>query len=251
MLKSILRQTVGHLTRPTITVSWIREGDDSWMARHLKQGRQRIRADGRAAKIERLSARNDKLGLQKIWHPYLELKAYGDGSDMRMSSEVRCSFRMGNFFSHLIRLRKPDLVVEFGAAFGVSGMYWLSGLEDNCKGRLLSFEPNETWARTAEKNLAALGSRFTLIKGPFEDNIDAQLKENEKIDIAMIDAIHTDAFVLPQFELVVERLAPGGLVFLDDIHFKSMNRCFDKIAIDVRVKSSAILCDRIGMVELK
>lgn len=251
MLKGILKQTVGHLGRPTITVNWIREGNDSWMAGHLRQGRQRIRADRRAARIERLSVRNNKLGPQKIWHSYLQLKDYYDGSDTRMPSDVRCSFRMGNFFSHLVRLRKPDLVVEFGAAFGVSGMYWLSALEDNHKGRLLSFEPNEIWAKTAEKNLAAIGSHFTLIKGPFEDNIDTELKEGEKIEIALIDAIHTDAFVLPQFELVAERLAAGGLVLLDDIHLKSMNRCFDKIALDPRVKSSAVLCEHVGMVELK
>jgi predicted O-methyltransferase YrrM len=254
MLKSILKQTVGHLCRPTISVSWIRQDNDSWMARYLKDGRQRIRADRRAAKIERLSARDEKLGSQKVLDAYLKLKNYS-GADTRTPSQVRCSFRMGNFFSHIVRLRRPEVIVEFGAAFGVSGMYWLSGLEANGKGKLLSFEPNEVWAAIAEKNLAAIGTRFKMIKGTFEENIDAELKERErereKIDIALIDAIHTDAFVLPQFELVAERLAPGGLVLVDDIHFKGMNQCFDKIATDPRIKSSAVLCDHVGMVEFK
>jgi predicted O-methyltransferase YrrM len=251
MLKSILKQTVAHLWRPTITVNWIRQGSDSWMARYLRQGSQRIRADRRAAKIERLSARNEKLGSQKVLDAYLELENHHGRPDTRTPSEVRCSFRMGNFFSHVVRLRRPELIVEFGAAFGVSGMYWLSGLETNGKGKLLSFEPNEIWAATAEMNLAVIGSRFKMIKGTFEDHIDAELKDGEKIGIALIDAIHTDAFVLPQFELIAERLAPGGLVLVDDIHFKGMNQCFDKIATDPRVKSSAVLCDHVGMVEFK
>ena len=251
MLKNILKQSVAHLCRPAITVNWIRQDNDSWMARHLKQGSQRIRADRRAAKIERLSARNDKLGSQKVLETYLQLKDCYDGPDTRTRSEVRCSFRMGNFFSHLVRLRKLEIVVEFGAALGVSGMFWLSALETNGRGRLLSFELNEIWAEIAEKNLAAIGTRFKMVKGAFEDNIDAELSEGERIEIALIDAIHTDEFVLPQFALVAERLAPGGLVLLDDIYFRGMNNCFDKIAIDRRIKSSAILCDHFGMVEFE
>lgn len=220
------------------------------MVHHLTSRILLIRKDRRTTQIERISAQNDDLGPQKIWQPYLQLKDYHGQSPRRMPSQVRSSPKMGSFFSHLVRLRKPDVVVEFGAAFGVSGMYWLSALEDNHRGRLISFEPNEGWAAVAEKNLAAIGNRFTLVRGTFEENIHATLQEGEKIDIALIDAIHTDAFVLSQFETVVGRLAHGGLVLLDDIHFKEMNGCFERIAIDPRVRSSAILCDHVGLVEV-
>ncbi len=221
------------------------------MSCRLKAGTVRIAEDRRVVQIERLSAQNDRRGPQEIWPPYLQLKDYYDQSDKRTSRQVRCSRHMGNFFSHLVRIRRPDIVVEFGGAFGVSGMYWLSALEDNNRGRLLSFEPNEGWAEIAEKNLAAIGSRFILTRGTFEENIDTVLQEGERIDIALIDAIHTDQFVLPQFEVVVKRLVSGGLVLVDDIHFKGMNGCFEKIALDPRVRSSAVLCDHVGVVELR
>jgi predicted O-methyltransferase YrrM len=250
MLGQFVKQTVGRLRRSGITVDWIREGRDSWMIRHLKAGTMRIREDHRVVQIEQLSVRNDRLGPQEVWPPYLQLKDYYDQSDRRTPRQVRCSRQMGNFFSYLVHVRRPDIVVEFGGAFGVSGMYWLSALEDNSRGRLLSFEPNEGWAGIAEKNLAAIGSRFTLVRGTFEENIDIVLNEGERIDIALIDAIHTDEFVLPQFEMVAKRLVSDGLILIDDVHFRGMNGCFEKIALDPRIRSSAVLCDHVGMVEL-
>lgn len=250
MLEQLVRQTVGRLCPSHVTVRWIREGRDSWIACHLKAGPMPVKEDRRAAQIERLSVQTDRLGPQQVWTRYLQLKDYYDRMVTRAPGQVRCSRRMGNFFAYLVRARKPDIVVEFGAAFGVSGMYWLSALEDNGQGWLLSFEPNEGWAAIAERNLAAIGRRFTLTRGVFEENIDGVLTEGKRIDIALIDAIHTDEFVLPQFEAVVKRLASGGLVLVDDIHFKGMNGCFERIAVDSRVKSSAVLCDHVGIVEL-
>ena len=82
-------------------------------------------------------------------------------------------------------------MVEFGTAFGVSGMYWLSGLESNNFGELLTFDPNEVWAEIARKNLSGISNRFQLVNGTFEDNIDAYLGSDRQIDMAFIDVIHT------------------------------------------------------------
>ena len=101
---------------------------------------------------------------------------------------------MGRFFSWLVTNRRPSVIVEFGTAFGVSGMYWLFGLESNGGGTLLTFEPNDVWARIAEANLVAIGRRFELTVGTFEENIDRNLSPGERIDIAFIDAIHTSEF---------------------------------------------------------
>jgi predicted O-methyltransferase YrrM len=143
------------------------------------------------------------------------------------------------------------VIVEFGTAFGVSGMYWLSGLQMNAFGRLLTFEPNEVWARIAGENLSVVSSRFELTVGTFEENIDRVLRPGESIDLAFIDAIHTSEFVRPQFEAVVARLAAGGLVLLDDIDFsRDMRSCWDGIREDDRVAAS-VEVERVGVVELR
>ena len=136
-------------------------------------------------------------------------------------------------------------------AFGVSGMYWLSGLEGNNFGELLSFDPNEVWAEIAKKNLSGISNRFQLVNGTFEDNIDAYLGSDRQIDMAFIDAIHTSEFVFSQFEIVVARLAPNGIVLLDDIYFsEDMKYAWKTMALSDRVKASAAI-ERVGIVELK
>ena len=47
--------------------------------------------------------------------------------------------------------RRPEIIVEFGSGFGVSGMYFAAGLEDNQSGHLYSFEINDEWADVAER----------------------------------------------------------------------------------------------------
>jgi len=131
-------------------------------------------------------------------------------------------------------------------------VYWLSGLEMNGAGRLLTFEPNEVWAHIAKANLAVIGERFELIVGTFEERIDGVLSPQETIDVAFIDAIHTSAFVNPQFEAVATRLSAGGLVLLDDIDFTSdMRSCWrNRMRDDARLAAS-VEVGRVGVVEFR
>ena len=131
-------------------------------------------------------------------------------------------------------------------------MYWLSGLESTRSGKLLTFEPNREWAAIARENLRAISNSFELTEGTFEDNVQAALGDRRILDIAFIDAIHTSAFVLPQFELVLQRLKPGGLVLFDDIDFSDdMGDCWRQIAQDRRVCASVALADHVGLVEMR
>ncbi|MGH9647079.1 MAG: O-methyltransferase [Bryobacteraceae bacterium] len=156
---------------------------------------------------------------------------------------------MGRVYSWLARTRKPDVIVGFGSAFGVSGMYWLAGLEEAGCGELLSFEVNPEWAAIARVNLASLGARFSLTVGMFKDHI-AEKLNHRKIGIAFIDAIHTSEFVDRQFEIVLSNLAPGGIVILDDIDFSpDMAACWQRLAQDERVASSLSIDGHIGVLE--
>ena len=76
------------------------------------------------------------------------------------------------FFAWLAEQRCPQTVVEFGSAFGFSGMYWVSRLEAAGAGHLYSFEINPIWAEIARSNISHIGTRFTLTMGSFEDHVD-------------------------------------------------------------------------------
>lgn len=190
-----------------------------------------------------LARETERLGAQPLWEGYSKANNYpwpvGKGVS-RTPDQVRITGLLGNLFTWLVTQRNPVVVVEFGTAFGVSGMYWLAGLEANGIGELLTFEPNEAWARIAEKNLSAISNRFELTIGTFEANIENSLRNERRIDLAFIDAIHTSEFLMPQFKLVADRLAPNGIVIFDDIDFsQDMRSCWGRIRLDNRIAASA------------
>lgn len=228
-----------------IPVTWLKQDPSSWLAQNLSQDRITPQINPLTSKIETLASQTNKLGEQPLWEGY-----QSEGAT-RNANQVRTKNIMGNFYAELITQRKPDIVVEFGAAFGVSGMYWLAGLEANRCGKLLSFEPNQIWADIARKNMQAISDRFMLEVGTFEENIDKHLGEGEKIDIAFIDAIHTPEFVVPQLNLVHERTAPGSIIIIDDVNFSpSMEQCWRDIAQESRFTTSAYLGKRVGILEV-
>ena len=228
-----------------LSLDWVKREPSSWLASNLPEKSFKPGRAPHAKRIEARTAATQKLGAKPLW------QGYGQDGAVRTANEVRTSARMGCLFTWLVLSRKPSVVVEFGTAFGTSGMYWLSGLETTGSGKLFTFEPNRGWAAIARENLRAISTRFELVEGTFEDNVHAQLGDGQTIDIAFIDAIHTSAFVLPQFEIVIQRLKPGGLVLFDDIDFSDdMRGCWQRVAQDSRVRSSVGVATHVGIVEM-
>ncbi|MPZ46002.1 MAG: class I SAM-dependent methyltransferase [Betaproteobacteria bacterium] len=247
MLKRLM-DTAAYLLFPRpVHIRWLKRNPSSWLGRHYPGPLIKLDVSPLSEKIEELAVATHELGAQPLWTGYGGKTA----GQSRRSNDVRTSRVMGNFYASLAVRRKPKVVVEFGTAFGISGMYWLAGIEANQEGVLLTFEPNEVWAQIAQGNLSQISSRFTFTQGTFEDNIDACLPRGSSIDIAFIDAIHTREFVVPQLNLVAERSAPGSLILIDDIEYTSdMKRCWEEIAAENRFAAAATLGSRVGILEL-
>jgi predicted O-methyltransferase YrrM len=232
-----------------VPIRWVKKDDRSWLAAHFPGEIVRPARTTRSLEIEKRTRLTNALGPQPLWQGYASDNI---GGSTRTPSKVRTIAAMGDLFTSLVLRLKPDVVVEFGTAFGVSGMYFLTGLEANGGGKLLTFEPNEVWARAAESNLEAIGERFRLTIGTFEENIDRRLEPGEQIDLAFIDAIHTKAFVVPQLELVVARSRPGAIIILDDIDFSAdMRECWAEVSSDARFTAAIELGNRVGVLELR
>ncbi|MFE7063523.1 O-methyltransferase [Sutcliffiella sp. NPDC057660] len=228
-----------------MNLTWIKTDTDSWLYKNLFSKEVFLYNDKNTNAIEKISLSTQKMGKQKLWEGYNQQNA------SRLPNQVRTSKKFGNFYSWVTRQYKPEVIVEFGTAFGVSGMYWLSGIEQNEYGELLTFEPNQKWASIAAKNLSLIGRRFRLINGTFEENIEDVLNPLKRINIAFIDAIHTREFLIPQFELVMKKSKPGSILVFDDINFsEEMRSCWIEIANDKRVQTSVSIDKRIGIVEL-
>jgi len=232
-----------------VPVTWVKRDSRSWLAQQIGQDSIRPDKSAYSAQIEQLAKKTNRLGPQPLWQGYAGRNV---GGPTRLSDEVRTASNMGDAYTWLVQKLQPRIIVEFGTAFGVSGMYFLAGIEYNHKGQLLTFEPNEVWRKLAVSNLSQISDRFLSIEGTFEDNIAKVLPPDQHIDLAFIDAIHTREFVLPQLELVLSRCDDRAIIILDDINFSNdMKACWDIVSHDERFWATAVLDDRVGILELR
>lgn len=188
-----------------------------------------------------LAANHERLGRQPIAAEY-------DLPDAKFSPrDVSSPSFQGDLYAWLVTQRRPETIVEFGAGFGVSGMYFAAGLEENQFGHLYSYEINEDWAQVAERAIGEVSTRFTLTRGAFEDHI---RDIPGRIDLAFVDGIHTYDFVMNQWRILQPLMAPGGLVLFDDISYgQGMREAWLEIAGSPLVAGAAEFRNRLGLLE--
>ncbi|WP_144186529.1 O-methyltransferase [Elioraea rosea] len=253
LLRPIRRELAA---RAPLSVGWVRRDDASWLAAHFQGTTFRPPAPPQSALIERIAAETEALGQQALWEGYAEAYLrdaalpWAGKAMTRSSEQVRSQPRMGRVFAWLAATRRPRVIVEVGTAFGISGMYWVAGLEQAGAGEVVTFDPNETWHAIAKGNIARISPRATAVPRTMEDAISETLG-GRPVDLCFIDAIHTSEFVRAQLDLILPRLAPGALVLLDDITFSDdMAACWRALAEDKRFRASLALDDRVGLLEL-
>lgn len=246
-LKKVLSKALGGRQDRRVQIRWVTRRSSSWLAEHVTSATVSPGQSRFSTEIERLANETNGAGAQPLWEGYADSNV---GGETRKPEAVRTAVLMGEMYSWLVQRWKPEIVVEFGTAFGVSGMYFLAGLEINGRGRLLTFEPNEVWRPMAVRCLSAISGRYTSVSGTFEENVDKILANGERIDLAFIDAIHTSAFVRPQLEIVVARCSDRALIILDDINFSDdMRKCWHEVSRQDRFVSSLELGGRVGVLE--
>jgi predicted O-methyltransferase YrrM len=248
IIDSLAKRLIYRYQSPGVPIRWIRSDRHSWLWRQIGDHFIRPRQTTYGLRIEELAQETNNLGPQPLWGGY---GSNNIGSSTRTPAEVRTPRVMGNLYAQLVERLQPNIVVEVGTAFGVSGMYFLAGIESNKKGRLLTFEPNSAWRSLAIHNLSQISHRFDCIGGTFEESVDEALPKGHGIDLAFIDAIHTRDFVVPQLEIIIARSSNQLIVILDDINFsESMKECWAEISKDDRCLCSAELSERVGILEL-
>lgn len=239
MLRKLLEKFTGAQARN------IHAADGSWL-----KTKPRYRATSNE-QIEARALKTEQRGALPLWEGYSKVEGYPTktGPDAKRTSDnVRTAQNTGEFFTWLVVQRRPNAIVEFGTAFGLSGMYWLAGLEMNQHGHLFTFEPNQIWADIARENLSEIGSRYSLTTGTFENHAD--LIGDHTANLTFIDAIHTGEFVRAQLEIVLQKSAPGALILFDDIDFSDdMQNCWKEISEDRRFAAASEF-NRVGIIEL-
>lgn len=150
--------------------------------------------------------------------PSLTIHSEGEWSGMVGSDQwsafndggIECE--TGEFFYGLIRLVKPDNVLETGSHKGIGGSYMAKALQDNGKGQLTTLEFLPELYAEATKRYQTLGfDNITAIMGDARD-----FKPDIEFDIILLDTEPDLRF--DELVRYYNNLKQGGFVFIHDLH---------------------------------
>lgn len=127
----------------------------------------------------------------------------------------------GRFLAMLSATIRPRLVVEVGTFTGYSALSMAEGLAP--EGRLITLDISEKHAAVARKyfDRSPYASQLEIRLGPAVDSLPAI---PGPIDLAFIDA--DKANYLAYFEAILEKLAPNGVIVVDNVLW--YGRIFDE-----------------------
>lgn len=135
---------------------------------------------------------------------------------------------VGELLYALIRILRPEIVVEIGTAKGYSAIAIAQALEDNNKGKLYTIDPVEQELVKIAIKKSGLGHRINYIID-YSTNAIPRLKL-PKIDFIFIDGDHSYENVSADFDLVKDSIPKGGLIaFHDTILFDGPRRVIEEI----------------------
>lgn len=125
---------------------------------------------------------------------------------------------------HIVRLLRPDQVVETGVASGVSSLFILKGLSDNAAGSLTSIDlpnadpgaPVPPWGKSGWIVPDSLRSRWELRIGDSKRLLPSILDRTGKIQVFLHDSLHTYDHMMWEFETAWPHITNGGLLLSDD-----------------------------------
>jgi len=133
---------------------------------------------------------------------------YREMSDSSMLS----GFYQGRVLSMLSHMIKPKVVLEIGTYLGYSALCFAEGLAEG--GKVITLDVQEETNRIAKSYVARTEyvNRIEFLLGRATDIIPTL---TETFDLVFIDADKTN--YSNYFDLVIERLSPGGFIIADNV----------------------------------
>jgi len=159
-------------------------------------------------------------------------------------------FRPSLFLYHLVRAMRPEVVVEFGTAYGQGSLHMMAGLAENGAGQLhtLELDPHrreralEAFARFPELN------RVTSLEGNILDEAVPLAERVAPVDLVFEDGPHDGTVTMAAFEATIDHVRSGGLYVVDDIAQEPEQEvAWARIRNDPRVRGSLEINNRHGI----
>jgi len=159
-------------------------------------------------------------------------------------------YESGTVLYVLVRIFKPEVVVETGVANGVSSSFILKGLTQNSRGRLYSIDLHyrEGVVVPIGKKLGwiipeELRNRWVLVLGESTKVLPKLLKKLGTVDIFFHDSRHTYKTMMKEYTIVWPFLKSRGLLLSHDA--KSNDAFLDFVD---HIKAKPIVIGNIGVI---
>ncbi len=117
----------------------------------------------------------------------------------------------------VVRLMKPDVVVETGVGAGKSSAFILKAMQKNGKGVLHSIDLPDEKQSSGWIVQDDLRSRWNLLLGTSEDILDPLLQEVSPIDIFLHDSNHSYENMIFEFTSAWPALKSNGMLLAHDV----------------------------------
>ena len=127
-------------------------------------------------------------------------------------TQLKLLYRLSKFL-------KPDVILEFGTAAGISAAYMSKGYP---AAKLVTLEGCASLADFAESTFHKLHiQHIEVISGNFDNTIDETLNRIGKVDMVFFDGNHRKEPTLRYFEACMKNADENSLFIFDDIHWSS------------------------------
>lgn len=125
------------------------------------------------------------------------------------------------FFYELSKVKKVKNILEIGTNLGVSGQYFIKGLEGKKDTKFTTIEGVKGLCEIAEKQFGRLSTPegYEVIHGLYDQALKHIVKNDSTFDLIFLDGNHQYQATLNYFEWLKNKLIRRGVVIFDDIHW--------------------------------
>jgi predicted O-methyltransferase YrrM len=127
---------------------------------------------------------------------------------------ISVSPEVGRLIYQIARIKRPQLIVEFGTSFGISTIFLAAAVRDNGAGRIVTTELSAHKAPRALENLKAAGLR-DLVDLRQGDAFETLARDARPVDMLLLDG--WKELYLPMLKMLEPRLLPGAIIIADDL----------------------------------
>lgn len=122
---------------------------------------------------------------------------------------------VGEFLYSLVRLMKPNFVLETGTHAGISSMYMGQAIKDNEQGKVYTVEYSPVWCQRAAQLHRNAGVNVTIVQASSLESATVATMVDD-IDILFLDTEPEIRY--KEFETYFRNVKPGGIIMIHDLH---------------------------------